>query len=145
MLELIRKVFKKGKPRSKRSKTEPYDIKFKTKIIKQYLKGDVSYAMLGRQYGLHPGIISRWLRVIKNGRVIKKQQGKKITKFTGMSKKIKKKPEELVAENALLKKQLEEAQLKVELYKKVIEIAERDYKLDIIKKYAARRSTKSGK
>jgi transposase-like protein len=144
MEKLIRQVFKKGKPRCRRKSTEPYDSKFKAKLISEYLKGNKSYAMLGREYDLHPGIISRWIRVIKRGRTVVSNKGK-ISKFTGMSKKLTKSREELLAENELLKKQLEEEQLKVEIYKKVIEIAERDYKLDIVKKYGARRPTKSGK
>jgi len=53
--------------------------------------------------------------------------------------------EELREQNKLLRKQLEEEKLKTLIYQKVIEIAERDYKLDITKKYAARRLVKSGK
>lgn len=71
--------------------------------------------------------------------------GKKITKFTAMSRKVNKTLEELEQQNKLLRMQLEEEQLKSLVYEKVIEIAERDYKLDIVKKYAARRPKKSGK
>ena len=62
-----------------------------------------------------------------------------------MAKKVNKTLEEFQQENELLRRQLEEEQLKSLVYEKVIEIAQRDYKLDIVKKYAARRPKKSGK
>lgn len=93
---------------------------------------------------MHPGIISRWVRVVRFGHP-KNDKKIKITKFTGMRKKIQKTTEELLEQNKLLRKQLEEERLKALIYQKVIEIAERDYKLDITKKYAARRLKKSGK
>lgn len=144
MRKSIEKVFKPGKDRTERKSTEPYEGKLKAKIIQEYLKGDKSFAMLGRKYKINPGIISRWVRVIKNGRPFKAEE-KKITKFTAMRKKVNKSLEELQQENELLRKQLEEEQLKSVVYQKVIEIAERDYNLDIVKKYAARRPKKSGK
>jgi hypothetical protein len=49
MEQALGKVFKKGKPRSLRKGTEPYELRFKSRIITEYLKGDKSYAMLGRQ------------------------------------------------------------------------------------------------
>ena len=96
MKEAISKVFKKGKPRSVRKGTEPYDLKLKSKIIKEYLKGEKSYAMLGRQYKINPGIISRWVRIARHGRP-EKAKPQKITKFTGMKEKIDKTIEELQA------------------------------------------------
>ena len=48
MKQALGKVFKKGKPRSLRKGTEPYDLRFKSGIITEYLKGDKSYAMLGQ-------------------------------------------------------------------------------------------------
>ena len=55
-----------------------------------------------------------------------------------MKNKTEKTVEELLQENKLLKKQLEEEQLKTLIYEKVIEIAERDLKLDIVKKCVRR-------
>jgi transposase-like protein len=139
MKEAISKVFRKGKPRSVRKGTEPYDLKLKSKIIKEYLKGDKSYAMLGKQYRINPGIISRWLRVARHGHP-QKAKPQKITKFTGMKKKLDKTNEELKEEIRALKKQLDKEQLKVLIFEKTIEIAKRDYNIDLVKKYEARRS-----
>ena len=141
MKEALGKVFKKGKPSSVRKGTEPYDLKLKAKIINEYLKGDKSYAMLGRQYKINPGIISRWVRIARNGQPVKAKR-QKITKFTGMKEKMDKTLEELKAENLALQKQLEEEQLKTLILEKTIEIAKRDYNIDLVKKYGSRRPSK---
>jgi hypothetical protein len=144
MIKTFKKVFKSGKTRGERKSTQPYDVRLKTKIIIGYLKGEKSFRMLGNQYGIHPGVISRWVRVVRFGHPVSDKKIK-ITRFTGMSKKMQQTAEELREQNKLLRKQLEEEKLKTLIYQKVIEIAERDYKLDITKKYAARRLVKSGK
>jgi len=141
MKEALEKVFKKGLPRSVRKGTEAYDLKFKSKIIKEYLKGEKSYAMLGKQYKINPGIISRWVRIARNGQPVKEKR-QKITKFTGMKEKLDKTLEELKQENLSLQKQLEEEQLKTLILKKTIEIAKRDYNIDLLKKYESRRPVK---
>ena len=137
----LKKVFKEGNPKEQRKSTQPYCLSLKGKIIKAYLKGDKSFKMLGNQYGIHPGVISRWVRVAKYGHPVKNKQVK-ITKFTAMKSKIEKTSKELEQEIKMLKKQLEEEKLKTLVYEKVIEIAERDYKLDIVKKYGVRRPMK---
>src|SRR5256885_13861197 len=120
MRKTLKKVFKPGKTREERKSTQPYDVKLKVKIINEYLKGERSFRMLSKQYGIHSGVISRWVRVARFGH----SEGNKkikITKFTGMSKKIQKTVEELRERNKLLRKQLEEEKLKALVYKKVIE------------------------
>ena len=141
MKEAISKVFRKGKPRTIRRGTEPYDLKLKSRIIKEYLKGDKSYAMLGKQYRINPGIISRWVRIARHGHP-QKAKLQKITKFTGMKKKVDKTLEELKEEVKALQKQLDKEQLKILIFEKTIEIAKRDYNIDLVKKYEARRSSK---
>src|SRR6187549_3858357 len=126
MKERIRKVFKEGVVGGQRRTTQPYCLSLKAKIINAYLQGDKSFNMLGDQYGIHSGVISRWVRVAKYGHPLKNKQVK-ITKFTGMKSKIEKTTKELGQEIKMLKKQLEEEKLKTLLYEKVIEIAERDY------------------
>ena len=144
MKERLRKVFKEVIAGGQRRATQPYSLSLKARIIKVYLKGDKSFKMLGDQYGIHPGVISRWLRIAKYGHPVKNKQVK-ITKFTAMKSKIEKTTKELEQEVKKLKKQLEEEKLKTLVYEKVIEIAERDYKLDIVKKYGVRRPTKLGR
>lgn len=137
----LKKVFKEGVASGQRNSTQPYCLSLKTKIIKAYLKGDKSFKMLGDQYGIHPGVISRWVRIARHGHPVK-EKSRKITKFTAMKSKMEKTTKELEQEIKVLKKQLEEEKLKTLVYEKVIEIAERDYKLDIVKKYGVRRPTK---
>jgi len=139
--EPLSKVFKKGKTRSERKGTEPYDLKLKSRVIAEYLKGDKSFVMLGKQYGINPGILSRWVRVARNGQP-PKAKPQKITKFTGMKAKREKTVEELKEENKQLHKQLEEEQLKTLVLEKMMEIAKRDYNIDLLKKYGTRRPTK---
>lgn len=141
MRQALEKVFKKGKPRCLRKSTEPYDVRFKTRIITEYLKGDKSYAMLGRQYKINPGIISRWVRIAREGRPAKAKPGK-ITKFTGMKEGLNKALEELQQENRALLKRLEEEELKNLILEKVLEIGKRDYNIDLKKKYEAKRPLK---
>jgi len=140
MKRLIQQVFVNRRGKGKRKGTEPYDLKLKTKIINEYLQGDVSFAMLSRRYSIDPSVISRWVRVIKNGRPVLKQ--KKITKFTGMAKN--KTTEQLQQENERLKRELDDERIRAELYKKMIEIAERDLGIPIEKKYGAKRSLNTG-
>ena len=141
MKERMQKVFKEGVASGQRRTTQPYCLSLKGKIIKAYLKGDKSFKMLGDQYGIHPGVISRWVRIAKHGHPVK-EKSIKITKFTAMKSKMEKTTRELEQEIKMLKKQLEEEKLKTLIYEKVIEIAERDYKLDIVKKYGVRRPMK---
>jgi transposase-like protein len=141
MKQRMQKVFKEGLARGQRRTTQPYCLSLKAKIIKAYLKGDKSFRMLGDQYGIHPGVISRWVRIAKHGHPVK-EKSIKITKFTAMKSKMEKTTGELEQEIKMLKKQLEEEKLKTLVYEKVIEIAERDYKLDIVKKYGVRRPMK---
>ena len=140
MEQLIKELFIQRRGRGKRKGTEPYDLELKTKIIEKYLEGDVSFAMLSRQYKIHPGVISRWIRVIKHGRpaIIRS----KISKFTGMAHQ--QTIEQLQEQIRQLNRQLEDERIKAELYKKMIEIAERDLGIPIEKKYGAKRSTNAG-
>ena len=140
MEQLIKGLFVERKGKGKRKGTEPYDLDLKTRIIEKYLEGDVSFAMLSRQYKIHPGVIGRWIRVIKNGRPVIKRS--KISKFTGMSHQ--QTIEQLREQIKQLNRQLEDERIKAELYKKMIEIAERDLGIPIEKKYGARRSTNTG-
>jgi transposase len=140
MKQLIKDLFVNRKGKGKRRGTEPYELSVKTKIIEKYLEGDASFAMLSRQYRIHPGVISRWIRVIKNGRPQIKRS--KISKFTGMAQQ--QTIEQLRDQIKKLNRQLEDERIKAELYKKMIEIAERDLGIPIEKKYGARRSTNTG-
>ena len=140
MDKLIQQVFVNRRSSGLRKNTEPYDVKLKARIIKEYLQGDMSFGMLSKKYKINPGVISRWVRIIKNGRPV--IQSGKITKFTGMAEQ--KTMEQLQEENKRLRRELEEEKTRTGLYKKMIEIAERDLGIPIEKKYGAKRSSSTG-
>ena len=139
MEQLIKDLFVQRRSKGQRKGTEPYGLKLKAKIIEEYLNGQSSFALLSRRYRIHPGVISRWVRVIKDGRPVIKQ---KISKFTGMAQQ--QTIEQLQEQIKQLNRQLEDERIKAELYKKMIEIAERDLGIPIKKKYGAKRSTNTG-
>jgi hypothetical protein len=56
MDKLIKQVFVKRRGNGPRKSTEPYDVKLKAKIIKEYLQGDASFRMLSDKYKIHPGV-----------------------------------------------------------------------------------------
>lgn len=141
MDKLIKRVFVQHRSKGLRKNTEPYDVKLKAKIIREYLKGDSSFRMLSAKHKINPGVISRWVRIIKNGRPV--IQSRKITKFTGMAKQ--KTLQQLEEENKRLQRELEDEKTRAGLYKTMIEIAERDLGIPIEKKYGARRSMNTGK
>jgi transposase-like protein len=74
MRHRLNKVFKEGIVRKERRSTQPYSISLKARIIKEYLKGDKSFEMLGKQYEINPGVISRCIRVTKYGHPVKGKQ-----------------------------------------------------------------------
>jgi transposase-like protein len=106
-----------------------YSEEFKRKICQEYLDGDEGLSTLERKYNLGNSRISAWL----------KSFGLEIKKTIYLSSPImsaKKDPaqSEDSASIKLLKKQLEDALLEKELYRKMIEVAERDLKINIRKK-----------
>lgn len=100
---------------------------FKREVCGLYLTGNFSKAELSRQFGIGGNCtISRWLHKFEN---IHKAPPKILQKKTPV------KPTESAASDlALLKAKLAEAELKVEAYERLIVNAEKQYKIDIIKK-----------
>jgi len=111
-----------------------YSEEFKRKICQEYLESNEGLSALERKYNLGNSRISAWL----------KSFGLEIKKTIYLSSPImsaKKDPEPQSEDSAsvkLLKKQLEDALLEKELYRKMIEVAERDLKINIRKKSATK-------
>lgn len=107
-----------------------YSEEFKRKVCQEYLDGDEGLRALEQKYNLGNSRISAWL----------KSFGLEIKKTIYLSSPImpaKKDPDIQSEDSAsvkLLKKQLEDALLEKELYRKMIEVAERDLKINIRKK-----------
>jgi transposase-like protein len=107
-----------------------YSEEFKRKVCQEYLDGNDSLQMLQKKYKVGNSRITFWL----------KSFGLSVKKPIYLSSYVmpaKKDPETKAEDDVsaiLLKKQLEDALLEKELYRKMIEVAERDLKISIRKK-----------
>lgn len=109
-----------------------YSEEFKLKVCREYLDGLSSRKSIERKYKLGNSRITSWLRSF----------GWDVSKSVLVSSYVmptKTKPKQDIQDEGntsieLLKKQLDDALLEKELYRKMIEVAERDLKINIIKK-----------
>ena len=107
-----------------------YSEEFKRKVCQEYLDGQGGLRSLEQKYNLGNSRISCWLKSFGLG--IKKPIY--LSSYVMPAKKQQDIPTEDSASVKLLKKQLEDALLEKELYRKMIEVAERDLKINIRKK-----------
>jgi transposase-like protein len=107
-----------------------YSEEFKRSVCREYLDGTESRATLSRKYKLGNSRITFWLKSF--GWEIKKPIY--LSSYVMPTKEDQDIPTEESASVKLLKKQLEDALLEKELYRKMIEVAERDLKINIRKK-----------
>jgi len=110
-----------------------YSEEFKRKVCTEYLDGELGLRTLEKKYKLGNSRISGWLRSF--GLEIKR------TVFLPLPIMPKKEQDIQPGDSAsvrLLKKQLEDALLEKELYRRMIEVAERDLKINIRKKSATK-------
>lgn len=111
-----------------------YSEEFKRAVCREYLDGQEGLSALEQKYNLGNSRISAWLRSF--GWEIKKTIY--LSSHIMPAKKDPGMPSEESASVRLLKKQLEDALLEKELYRKMIEVAERDLKINIRKKYVTK-------
>jgi len=107
-----------------------YSEEFKLKVCHEYLNGIDGIRFLEQKYCLGNSRLSNWLK--KYGFEIRKTIYLPLTIMSA-----KKTQDPGVAEDLslkLLKKQLEDALLEKELYRKMVEVAERELNIDIRKK-----------
>jgi transposase-like protein len=107
-----------------------YSEEFKRSVCREYLDGHEGLRALEQKYNLGNSRISAWLRSF--GWEIKRAIY--LSSYIMPAKKDQEIPAEDSASVKLLKKQLEDALLEKELYRKMIEVAERDLKINIRKK-----------
>ncbi len=107
-----------------------YSEEFKLKVCHEYLNGNNGIRFLEQKYGLGNSRLSSWLK--NYGFEIRKTiylpltiMSAKKTQHSGANQGLSLK---------LLKKQLEDALLEKELYRKMVEVAERELHIDIRKK-----------
>jgi transposase len=107
-----------------------YSEEFKRKVCQDYLDGNDSLQIVQKRYKLGNSRITFWLKSF--GLEVKKPIY--ISSYVMPAKKDQETPAEDSASVKLLKKQLDDALLEKELYRKMIEVAERDLKINIRKK-----------
>ena len=118
-----------------------YSDKFKKKIVTEYLESELTKREILDKYGIKANsAIQKWMR---NLGITDPYAKKDYLGLTNTNRLKKKKPEasEAELENFALskrirelEKQLGEEKIRSEMYARVIEIAEKDYKLNIRKK-----------
>lgn len=115
-----------NQPRTKPTKKYCfYSKEFKQKVCEEYMKGDKSKAEIKVQYGIKSStsILLDWLRkfgYIESGILPNSE-------FQFMAKPQEDSPKKLEKEN-------EDLKLQLEMYKRMIEIAEKEFKISIVKK-----------
>ncbi len=121
-----------------------YDRAFKTKVIEEYLATGCSKMSLLGKYNIHfKSAIQTWMRVL--GYSDTKEASQKVTfgnlTFTSLPKKKQaRNADEQACQNKMadLQRRLEDEQLRSEAYLRMIDKAEKEFKIPIRKKFATR-------
>jgi transposase-like protein len=116
-----------------------YPLEFKQAVIKEYLAGGISQKALLRKYDIRiNGGIYRWLRQL--GFVDNAEKDRYLPPLKPLSLPMKKENKAAPATSDFqqrikeLERQLEDEQLRSEAYRRIIDIAEKDYNIPIRKK-----------
>jgi len=113
----------------------------KEKIIQEYLTSTAGYRQLAKKYGISRSVIHRWVLRFQGIQCASLERGrKKKPYFAEMVKPTVKAVETTDAK--LLRKKLTEEQQRSAALLKMIEIAEKEFKIRIRKKSGAKRSVK---
>ena len=118
-----------------------YTEAFKQKIVNEVLSGKLNKRQASLIYGIKGNAtILYW---INQSRGLKgyEAKAKSVANFAEMKKNINDK--KLEEENKELKELLRVAELRADLWQHAIEIAEKKFNIDIVKKYGAQQSTPS--
>ena len=118
-----------------------FDEAFKRKVVEEYMAGGLSQASILKKYGIRfKGAIPTWMkklgykhqptrrRTFARIKPTLVKENKPIKASSADSK------EELLKKIALLQEQLEDEKLRVEMYSRIIDIAEKELKVPIRKK-----------
>lgn len=122
-----------------------YDSDFKWRVCQEYLNGKETKIAIQRKNGIKGRTnIVVWLRQFGlNDKVKPLTQNEQLSLNMPQPKPEKVQLQETELDR--LKKELAEANLRAEAYQKMIEIAEKELKIDIRKKFVAKQSTLSKK
>ncbi len=118
-----------------------YTEEFKQKIVNEVLSGKLNKRQASLIYGIRGNAtILYWIKQSQGMKGYDKK-AKVITNFAEMKKNIHDK--KLEEENKELRELLQVAELRADLWQHAIEIAEKKFNIDILKKYGAQQSTPS--
>ena len=132
---------KKQSSRRKGQQQLFYTEAFKQKIINEVLSGKLSKRQASLIYGIRgSATVLYWIRQ-SQGLGGREKQWAPVANFAEMKKNIHDK--KLEEENKELKELLRVAELRADLWQHAIEIAEKKFNIDIVKKYGAQQSTPS--
>jgi len=106
-----------------------YSDEFKDFVCNEFLTGTLKRKTIEDKYHLGHGTLTAWLK--DKGYDYKNPSIVSLPVMTAKSNKISKKEEESLSD---LKRELHEARLLAETYRKMIEIAEQEFKIRIVKK-----------
>lgn len=106
-----------------------YSDEFKDFVCNEFLTGTLKRKTIEDKYHLGHGTLTTWLK--DKGYDYKNPSIVSFPVMTAKSNKISKKEKESLSD---LKRELQEARLLAETYRKMIEIAEQEFKIRIVKK-----------
>ena len=128
---------KEEKVKVKRTRPTHYSDEFKRGIIEEYLSTGVSKCQIQRKYGLkRHSTIHSWMKMLNYSDSFEKGCKLESINQLALAKKSDSKSAsmpELEAKIKLLEKQLEDERLKSEFYNRMIDLAERTYKIPVRK------------
>jgi len=116
-----------------------YPLEFKHAVVKEYLAGGISHKALLRKYDIRiNGGVVRWMRQL--GYIDNEEKDRYLPPLKSLSLPPKKENKTVPVTSDLqqrikeLERQLEDEQLRSEAYRRIIDIAEKDYNIPIRKK-----------
>ena len=126
----------------KKGYQKKYSEEFKWQVVQEVLQGKLTKTEAKIKYGIKgKSAILQWMRKFQGDSILSEKERVillPMKELTAEQQRI----QELEKELEKLRKQLEYAEIKAETFEKVIEIAERELKIDIRKKSGTKRSTK---
>jgi transposase-like protein len=127
----------KNQSRAERSRPVYFSDEFKREVIEEYLRGGSCKREVQRKYGIkRHSAIHEWMQFFGYTAIEEKGLNLALLKQLELAKKdlsTSAQTVELVAKVRLLEKQLEEERLRSELYSRMIDLAEKTYKITVRK------------
>lgn len=130
-LKTFKKTFDQSRIRS-------FSDKFKREIVRKIEKNELSISEVSNDYEVSRTSVYKWVYKYSN---LYKKGVKQVIEPMSSSKKIK----DLQSRIKELEQIVGQKQIKLDYFEKLIEISEKDYNIDIIKKKDSKHSSGSGK